>query len=118
MISHLIKNFRIVRLIALVVAILPLNVLAGFPLPHYSEVAEGDEMLIDGTWLINTNKSRIKISKGRAYAIDSWQVFFATVEPEKTALKNIVYLGQGNFKGEDLTLSGNFNAKIQANAKQ
>jgi len=89
---------------------------AAFPLPHYSEVEPTETLAIDGIWRITANNSRVRIEKGRGIAVDSWSVpFKGVVEPDKVSSKNIVYLGQGQFRGEDLTLSGNFIAKIQAN---
>lgn len=90
--------------------------LAGFPLPDLEEIPPMETMAIDGTWRITANNSRMRIEQGRGYAVDSWKVIFkGVVEPGKVALRNIIYLGQGSFRGEDLTLSGNFSAKIQPN---
>ena len=115
MTTQTIKKLHILCLIALFALMIPVNARAAYPLPHYSELPEGKTMPIDGVWLITSKNSRLRISKGRAYAIDHYAVgIFGAwkVEPENGVLNNIVYLGQGTFRGDELTYSGQFIAKV------
>lgn len=116
MFSQISRLFLILIALGAGVLMLPTTSQAAFPLPHYSEVTPTSKMAIDGVWLLTVNNKRIKIKKGRAYALDGWQQIFAPyIDPEKVVLKDIAYLGKGHFSGDDLPLSSAFNANIQAN---
>ncbi|MGV7221932.1 MAG: hypothetical protein ACQ9MH_10425 [Nitrospinales bacterium] len=72
-------------------------------------------MSIDGTWTINTINKRIRIDKGRAYAIDGWvHLFTLKIEPGMVVIKNIAQSAPGIYVGDDLPLMGKWQARFEA----
>jgi hypothetical protein len=84
-------------------------------LPTVDQVAATQRMPLDGTWLINSIRKKIRIEAGRAYAVDSWvHLFVLKIDPGMVVIKNIVPTGPGNYSGEDLPLMGKWAAKSLA----
>jgi hypothetical protein len=84
-------------------------------LPTMDQVTPSQAMPLDGTWLISSNRKRIRIEAGRAYAVDSWlHLFVLKIEPSMVVIKNILPTGPGVYSGEDLPLMGKWTAKSQA----
>lgn len=89
---------------------------AAYPFPKVQDVAAGKPAAIDGIWRLTANNTRLQISRGRGYSLDEWQHALGfPIQKGDVLLKDIAYLGNGDFKGQDLPLSGAFGAKIQAN---
>ncbi|MEP2380109.1 caspase family protein [Parasphingorhabdus sp.] len=75
-------------------------------LPNRYEVEQGEALPIDGIWTISTIKKRIRIEKGRAYAIDGWtHALILKVLPEMVVLQNIKRTAAGQYEGYDLPLT-------------
>lgn len=84
-------------------------------LPTVDQVVATQAMPLDGTWLINSIRKKIRIEAGRAYAVDSWlHLFVLKVEPSMVVIKNIMPTGPGTYSGDDLPLMGKWTAKSQA----
>lgn len=74
-------------------------------LPSRYEVEPTDVLPIDGIWTISTIKKRIRIEKGRAYALDGWtHAMILKVLPEMVVLRNIRRTSAGKYEGDDLPL--------------
>ncbi len=102
---------------------------AGIPqvnafLPNKSAVAQSEALPIDGVWTISTIGKRIRIERGRAYAIDSWlHLFTLRVQPDMVVLQNFRRTAAGRYTADDLPLlgpatfqltpDGNLNASVQ-----
>lgn len=77
-------------------------------LPMKADVAESQPLPIDGIWKISTIKRRIKIEKGRAYAIDGWtHAFILKILPDMVVFKNVERIGKGQYQANDLPLLAN-----------
>lgn len=85
---------------------------AGIPqmdafLPDKYSVEETDALPIDGVWMISTNRKKIRIEGGRAYAVDSWlHLFTLKVQPDMVVVKDMQRTGPGTYTGYDLPLMG------------
>lgn len=74
-------------------------------LPSKNYVTESEVLPIDGIWKISTIKRRIKIEKGRAYAIDGWtHAFILKVLPDMVVFNNLKRTGIGRYAADDLPL--------------
>jgi Caspase domain len=74
-------------------------------LPMKADVKESKSSPIDGIWKISTIQKRIKIEKGRAYAIDGWtQAFILRILPDMVVFKNVERIGNGQYQADDLPL--------------
>jgi hypothetical protein len=83
-------------------------------LPTVDQVAATQPMPLDGTWLINTIRKKIRIEAGRAYAVDGWtHMFVLNIQPGMVVIKNIVPTGPGTYQAEDLPLLGTWTARVQ-----
>ena len=84
-------------------------------LPMVDSVPATQAMPLDGTWLINTLRKKIRIEAGRAYAVDDWlHLFVLKIDPGMVVIKDITPTGPGAYSGQDLPLAGAWNAKVQA----
>lgn len=84
-------------------------------LPTVDQVTASQAMPLDGTWLINTIRKKIRIEAGRAYAVDGWtHMFVLNIQPGMVVIKNIVPTGPGAYEAEDLPLLGKWTAKVQS----
>lgn len=88
---------------------------AFLPLSHTVPPAPG-AMPLDGVWNITTINKRIRIDRGRAYAVDSWpHLFVLQVQPNMVIIKDIVKTGPGEYSGNDLPLLGTAAFKANSN---
>lgn len=82
-------------------------------LPYSMDVAMSERYPVDGEWVINTIRKRIRIEAGRAYAVDSWlHLFVLKIEPLMVVIKDIQRTGPGEYSGYDLPLMGAWTAKL------
>jgi len=107
---------------ALLFAVLSAPVLAQTPqipqipafLPTADQVPATQPMPLDGTWLVNTIRKKIRIEGGRAYAVDPWlHMFVLKVEPGMVVLRDIAPAAPGKYTGSDLPLMGQLTATVQ-----
>lgn len=76
-------------------------------LPNKIDVAGTDPLPIDGIWKISTIKKRIRIEKGRAFAIDGWtHGFILKILPDMVIFNNVKRVGNGQYQADDLPLTG------------
>jgi len=76
-------------------------------LPDKYDVAESDALPIDGVWMISTIRKKIRIEKGRAYAVDPWlHMFTLKVQRDMVVLQNFDRVGPGEYTADDLPLLG------------
>lgn len=84
-------------------------------LPMVDSVPATQAMPLDGTWLVNTIRKKIRIEAGRAYAVDDWlHMFVLKVSPGMVVIRDITPTGPGAYSGQDLPLAGGWSAKVQA----
>ncbi|MCB1886045.1 MAG: hypothetical protein KDH20_00445 [Rhodocyclaceae bacterium] len=82
-------------------------------LPRKEDVAPARASAIDGVWTISTIGKRIRIERGRAWALDPWAHFgVAEVRPGMVVLRDLAPTGPGRFGGQDLPLAGPFEATL------
>lgn len=82
-------------------------------LPAVDQVPASQALPIDGVWTVNTINKRIRIKKGRAFAIDTWlHMFVLKVQPGMVVIKNIKPVIDGEYSGYDLPLLGTWKAKM------
>lgn len=85
-------------------------------LPSMTDVPATEKLPIDGEWVVDTIRKRIRIEGGRAYAVDSWlHLFVLKVEPLMVVIQDIKRAGPGQYTGQDLPLMGAWTAQIQPN---
>ncbi|WP_405231018.1 hypothetical protein [Lentisalinibacter salinarum] len=83
-------------------------------LPTADQVPATQPMPLDGTWLVNTIRKKIRIEGGRAYAVDPWlHMFVLKVEPGMVVLRDIAPAAPGKYTGSDLPLMGQLTATVQ-----
>lgn len=76
-------------------------------LPDKYDVDETEALPIDGVWRISTINKKIRIEKGRAYAIDSWlHLFTLKVQRDMVVLQNFERTAPGQYAADDLPLMG------------
>lgn len=79
---------------------------AFLPLSH-TVAASNEAMPLDGVWNITNINKRIRIERGRAYAVDSWlHLFVLRIQPNMVVTKDIARTGPGTYSGYDLPLAG------------
>ena len=82
-------------------------------LPMAMDVPMGKKLPIDGEWMINDIRKRIRIEGGRAYAVDSWlHLFVLKIEPMMVVSQEWRRVGAGEYSGRDLPLAGAFTASL------
>ena len=85
-------------------------------LPFMTDVPMTEKLPIDGEWVVDTIRKRIRIEGGRAYAVDSWlHLFVLKIEPLMVVIQDIKRAGPGQYTGQDLPLMGAWEARIQPN---
>ncbi|HAI96903.1 MAG: hypothetical protein CL866_02635 [Cycloclasticus sp.] len=85
-------------------------------LPMMMDVPMTKKLPIDGEWMINDIRKRIRIEGGRAYAVDSWlHLFVLKVEPMMVVSQDWRRIGPGKYSGQDLPLVGPFTATLMPN---
>ncbi len=83
-------------------------------LPDKYSVTETEALPIDGVWMISTIGKKIRIERGRAYAVDPWlHMFVLKVEPDMVVLRNFQRTGAGQYAAEDLPLLGPATFQLQ-----
>ncbi len=76
-------------------------------LPKDVDVPPGQAMDIDGVWRVSTINKRIRIDRGRAYAVDTWlHALILRVQPGMVVMKNIQETEYGTYQADDLPLMG------------
>jgi len=76
-------------------------------LPDQYSVAKTEALPIDGVWLVNTIRKKIRIEAGRAYAIDSWlHLFVLKVQPGMVVIRDFQRTAPGRYTAQDLPLMG------------
>lgn len=84
-------------------------------LPMVDQVPASQAQPLDGVWLINTIRKKIRIQSGRAYAVDGWvHLFTLKIEPGMVVIKDILPTAAGQYSGEDLPLIGKWSARVAA----
>ena len=84
-------------------------------LPVMTDVPMTEKLPIDGEWMVNTIRKRIRIEGGRAYAVDPWlHLFVLKVEPLMVVLKDLRRTGPGQYTGQDLPLMGKLTATLMS----
>ncbi len=79
----------------------------GAALPDRYAVDLGPRQPIDGVWRISTNDKRLRIERGRAFAVDGWNhALLFRVEPEQVTMIDIRRDDDGAYLGRDILLNG------------
>ena len=80
-------------------------------LPYSETVPESAALPIDGIWRISSLGKRIRIEKGRAFALDPWlHLFVLKIERGMVVIKDIARDGSGGYQGADLPAMGKWSA--------
>lgn len=92
----------------------PAGLLNAFLPDHYA-VDQTGALPIDGMWTISTIKKRIRIEKGRAYAVDGWtHGFVLKILPDMVILTDIKRNKVGKYVANDLPLTAKAELKLQS----
>jgi len=84
-------------------------------LPDRYEIAETEALPIDGIWKISSIKKRIRIEKGRAFALDGWtHALILKILPEMVVLRDIKRIAPGKYEADDLPLGAKAKMTLQA----
>ncbi len=87
----------------------------GAALPDRYAVDLGVPLPIDGVWRISTNNKRIRIERGRAFAVDGWNhLLVVRVEPEQVTTTGLRREGPGVYHGRDILLDGDTRLTVRA----
>lgn len=79
----------------------------GAALPNRYAVDLGAPLPIDGVWRISTNDKRLRIERGRAFAVDGWNhALLFRVEPEQVTMTDVRREEAGVYLGRDILLGG------------
>ncbi|MEP3725325.1 MAG: hypothetical protein ABJM59_14125, partial [Parasphingorhabdus sp.] len=75
-------------------------------LPDRYAVDQSEALPIDGMWTISSIKKRIRIEKGRAYAVDGWtHGFVLKILPDMVILTDVKRNDAGQYVANDLPLA-------------
>lgn len=78
----------------------------GATLPDRYAVDLGVPLPIDGVWRISSNDKRLRIERGRAFAIDGWNhALLFRVEPEQVTTTGLRRESPGLYLGRDILLN-------------
>lgn len=84
-------------------------------LPYRYDVAETEALPIDGIWMISSIKKRIRIKKGRAFALDGWtHALILKVMPDMVVLRDFQRIAPGEYEADDLPLGSKAKMTLQA----
>ncbi|MEP3420315.1 MAG: caspase family protein [Erythrobacter sp.] len=87
----------------------------GAALPNRYAVDIGTPLPIDGIWRISSNNKRLRIERGRAFAVDGWNhVLLFRVEPDQVTMTNIREDEPGTYLGRDILLSGDAEMRLRS----
>lgn len=79
----------------------------GAALPNRYAVDLAEPLAIDGVWRISTNNKRLRIERGRAFAVDGWNhVLLFKVKPDQVTTINLRQAEPGRWLGRDILLNG------------
>jgi len=79
----------------------------GAALPGRYAVDLGAQLPIDGVWRISTNDKRLRIERGRAFAVDGWNhALLFRVSPEQVTMTDMRRERPGSYLGRDILLNG------------
>lgn len=84
-------------------------------LPYKEAVAPTAQMPIDGIYKISSTGTRIRIEKGRGYALDEWMQLIFMIRENMVTMQNIVRKEAGHYAGYDLPLLSDAKLTLQAN---
>ena len=85
-------------------------------LPTVYEVPATEPLPIDGIYKVSTIGKRIRIERGRAYAVDGWNfALFMRIQPNMVTAMNFVQTGPNTFEADDLPLMGRATMTLQSN---
>lgn len=96
---------------------------AGIPqmdafLPYESQVAPTQAMPIDGEYTISTLGKRVRIDRGRGYAVDPWtHAMTLKIRPNMVVTKDIRQISATEYSGQDLPLLGAATMKVQPDGR-
>ncbi|MHA7819012.1 MAG: caspase family protein [Erythrobacter sp.] len=87
----------------------------GAALPDRYAVDLGVPLPIDGVWRISTNNKRLRIERGRAFAVDGWNhILLFRVEPEQVTTTGLRRESPGVYLGRDILLNGETRLTLRA----
>jgi len=87
----------------------------GAALPGRYAVDLGAALPIDGVWRISTNDKRLRIERGRAFAVDGWNhALLFRVEPEQVTMTDVRREAPGTYLGRDILLNGDAQLTLRA----
>jgi hypothetical protein len=73
-------------------------------LPYKETVSPTKQLPIDGIYKISSTGTRIRIEKGRGYALDEWTQLIFLIRKNMVTMQNIVRKEAGHYTGYDLPL--------------
>lgn len=87
----------------------------GAALPNRYAVDLGEPLAIDGVWRLSTNGKRMRIERGRAFAVDGWNFGLVfKVKPEQVTMVNLRESEPGVYEGRDILLNGDSQLTLRA----
>lgn len=87
----------------------------GAALPDRYAVDLGKPLPIDGVWRLSSNNKRIRIERGRIFAVDGWNhALLFRVKPEQVTMINLRREEPGLYKGRDILLNGDAEMRLRA----
>lgn len=87
----------------------------GAALPNRYAVDLAEPLPIDGVWRISTNDKRLRIERGRAFAVDGWNhVLLFKVKPDQVTMTNMREAEPGRYLGRDILLNGDAELTLRA----
>ncbi|WP_298302108.1 caspase family protein [uncultured Erythrobacter sp.] len=87
----------------------------GAALPGRYAIDLGAPLPIDGVWRISTNDKRLRIERGRAFAVDGWNhALLFRVEPEQVTMTDMRREAAGSYLGRDILLNGDAQLTLRA----
>lgn len=87
----------------------------GAALPGRYAVDLGEPLPIDGVWRLSTNNKRMRIERGRAFAVDGWNyALLFRVNPEQVTMTDLRRESAGVYLGRDILLNGDSKLTLRA----
>lgn len=83
-------------------------------LPYRDAVMPGASSPIDGLWTVSTINKRIRIERGRAFAVDAWNhAVVLRVKQNMVVWTDMTRTGPGRYEASDLPLQGRARATLR-----
>lgn len=83
-------------------------------LPTSSDVQQSDALPIDGMWIISSNDKRLRLSNGRAVAVEGWlHLGMVEIKPDEVVIQNLRQSSSQRYDGYDLVLQGRWQGDLQ-----